>query len=193
MTTINAFNRIITFTQSASKKEFQKYLIGILAGTAILAFGLSYYIYSSSAALKDQLKGLGKTTDSITRLLAKSKQLNIEEEKIKDILDANPNFKINTYFEEFYTKHKLKPEPGWKPDESEKVIEGAQEGARYQEVTLQATFKDETMEKLVTILQDIEKEPIVYLKGLEITAEKSKINFELTLATKQYKKEVEED
>lgn len=176
--------------QRLSKKEFQQYCIAVLGGVAILALGASYYIYSASSTEVKKITQLNNTANKISSIIAQNKQLNDEEERITALLDKYPDFSMNSYFERFYTKHNLNPEPNWKPEEGA-AIESSQEGISFQEITLQASFKNQTMEKLVQILQDIYKEEIIYLKALEITRENGKIGFDITLATKQYKKEAE--
>ena len=123
-----------------------------LIGTAILALGATYYIYSSSSSLIEQIKKLNNDTKKINQIISQSNQLQIEEQKIREILDKNPNFNMSTYFQRFYTKHNIKPEAGWKPEPAT-TIEGLQGDAKYQEVVLQAMFKKQTMQKLVTLLQ----------------------------------------
>lgn len=186
-------SELTKYFESLSKKQFRQYIAIALGGVALLALGTTYYIYLSSSSLVEQLNKINTTSNKINQIMAQNEELQKEEEKIRGILDNNPDFNMSTYFERFYTKHNIKPEPNWKPEEGA-VIESAQEGIRYQEVVLQAMFKKQTMQKLVTLLQDIYKEPIIYLKGLEIaSAENKTINFELTLATKQYKREVVEE
>jgi len=179
------------YIKSLTKQEFQQYLLGTIAGIAILAFGASYYVYSVSASLVQEIKKLNTQTNKIKLLIAQSKKLAKEEESIQEILAKKPDFTMNSFFEQFYTKHAIKPESNWKPEEGA-VIEGSRPGVKYQEIILRATFKNQTMKKLVEVLQDVYAKPIIYLKGLEITAEGQKINFELMLATKQAKKELGE-
>jgi hypothetical protein len=188
---MNKITQTLQFIQSLNKKEFQKYLLMTISSIAILALGTTYYVYHKSSNLTSQIRKLNLQTNKIAKLLSKNQFLETEEIKIQELLKSRPDFNMNTYFEQFYTKHNLKPEPNWKPEEGS-VIEGSQAGISYQEIVLKAVFKNQTMQTLVTVLQDIYKEPIVYLKELEITAEKSKINFELTLATKKYKTETKE-
>ena len=188
---MNKIAQALQFTQSLNKKEFQKYLLMTLAATTILALGATYYVYHKSSNLAAQIRKLNLQTNKISKLLSKNQFLESEETKIQELLSARPDFNMNTYFEQFYTKHNLKPEPNWKPEEGSGIA-GSRAGVSYQEIILKAVFKNQTMQTLVTVLQDIYKEPIVYLKELEIGAEKSKINFELTLATKKYKTETKE-
>lgn len=176
------------YIQSLSRKDFQKHLIIALSAIGLLSLGITYYVYHKTSSLTQQIKKLQTQATRIAQLVSKNDLLAREEQQIQELLESRPDFNMNTYFETFYTKHKIKPEPNWKPEEGT-VIEGSKPDVKYQEIILKATFKNQTMQKLVTILQDIYNEQIIYLKGLEINAEASKINFELTLATKQYKKE----
>ena len=94
-----------------------------------------------------------------------------KEERIKDLLAKNKDFNISIFFENLTNKHSITPEPNWKP-ETEK-IEGSDD---YEEIILQATFPNQTTEKLVAFLQDIYEEKMVYFKDLILTKEKSGIN-----------------
>ncbi|MBU1007930.1 hypothetical protein KKA53_02535 [Candidatus Dependentiae bacterium] len=189
----NQIAELTQYLQALSKKQLRQHITIAIAGVAVLAFSISYYIYYESSTLVAQLKKLNTTTNKIALITAQNEALQQEEIKIKAILNANPNFNMSTYFERFYTKHAIKPEPNWKPEEGA-IIESTQEGIKYQEILLQATFKNQTMQKLVTLLQDIYQEPIIYLKALEVSSSPNRtISFELTLATKQYKREVVEE
>jgi len=188
---IKKFSQAIQLIQSLTKQEFQQYLAVALASVGILSLGATYYVYHKSYSLRKDIQKLNTQTNKIEELIAKNVKLSQEEEIIRKILDENPDFNMFQYFEKFRTRHNIKPEPGWKPEDGEEII-GSEPGIKYKEVILRATFKNQTMEKLVSVLQDIYKEQIVYLKSLEIAAQDSKISFELELATKQYKKEAEE-
>ena len=185
-------SELIKFIQSLNKKEFQQYMLIALSTVALLALGFSYYTYSKSSSLADEIKKLNRQANRVTSILAKSDMLQQEEEKIRSLLEKNPDFSMKAYFEKFYTKHRIAPKPESRTSQGP-GIEGSEKGVKYQEIILQTTFKSQTMQKLVDMLVDIYNDPIVYLKGLEITgAENKKINFEMTLATKQYIKEEEE-
>jgi hypothetical protein len=183
-------NEAVNYIQKLSRKEFNKYLITTLACVAVLSLAMTYYIYSKSSALVEEIKKLNVQSRTVEKIFAQNKVLQNEEEMIKKLLKKDPNFNMRSFFEKFYTKHKIKPEPNWKPEDGD-IIPGTELGVKYQEVILRATFKGQTMQKLVTLLKEIYKDPIIYLKAIEINGEKNKINFELTLATKRYKKEEE--
>jgi len=188
---MDKINELTQYIQSLSKKEFQQYILGAIAAVALLALGTTYYIYHTSSSLSLEIKKLNTQKNKINQLIAQNSKLEKEEASIRALLDKNPDFTMLSYFETFYTKHNIKPEGNWKPEEGA-IIEGSEPGVKYQEIFIRAEFKNQTMEKLVTILNDIYNEQVIYLKNLEINAENSKINFELTLATKQYKKEIGE-
>ena len=188
---IKQIEQLTNYLQALSKKEFQQYLIVGLVSIGLLATGTTYYIYQKSSNLVTQLKQLNRNANNIARIVARHEKLQEREQNIITLLEKYPDFNINSYFERFYTKHKITPEPNWKPEEGAVII-GSQENVRFQEIVLQATFKNQTMQKLVELLQDLYKETIVYIKELEIRRENAKITIELTLATQQYKKEREE-
>lgn len=184
-------NQIANRIHAMDRKIFNQYLLITLAAITIPVMGISYYIYSASGDLTKQIKRLNTDANKIAALFAQNERLQKEEEKIQSLFKKHPTFTMSAFFERFYAKHNMRPEAGWKPEDGA-VIQGSQEGVTYQEVELRATFKNQTMQKLVTVLQDLYKDPIVYVKALDLAAEKGKINFELVLATKQYKKETEE-
>jgi len=183
--------QLTSYLQALSKKEFQQYLIVGLVSIGLLATGTTYYIYQKSSNLVTQLRQLNLDANKIARIVARHEKLQEREQNIRTLLEKYPDFNINSYFERFYTKHKITPEPNWKPEEGAVII-GSQENVKFQEIILQATFKNQTMQKLVELLQDLYKETIVYIKELEVRRENAKITIELTLATQQYKKEREE-
>lgn len=175
----------VQFIQALEKRDFQKYLIIVLLVVAFVALGGTYFIYQTTSGLTQEIKKLNTQSNKIAELIAKNTTLEQEEEKIQKLLQAEPDFNINSFFEKFYTKHNIRPESGWKPEEGIS-IEGTNKGTKFQEIKLKAIFKGQTMQKLVSILQDIYKEEKICLKNLEITRDDSKISFELTLATQQY-------
>jgi len=188
---MNKITELTSYVQNLSKKEFQQYVLGAVAAVAIVSLGTTYYVYNASSSLVQEIRRINMQTNKIKMLTAQNGKLVQEEDGIKKILEKDPEFSMSSYFEKFYTKHKIKPEQNWKPEERD-VIEGSEAGIRYQEIVLRAMFKKQTMEKLVTILQDIYAEERIYVKEVEIIAEGSQINFELMLATKEYKRELGE-
>ncbi len=92
-------------------------------------------------------------------------------------MEKNKDFSLNQYFETFYKAQAIKPEDGW--SSSTTIL-----NAQFDEVELPATFKGQTTQKLVSILQEIEKQEIVYVKDLKVRADKNKtIVFDIVLAT----------
>jgi len=106
-----------------------------------------------------------------------------EEERIKALLDDNKGFSIKTFFETLTLDQKLKPELGW--DTEVRSIEG---NDTFDEIILTATFKKQTTQSLVSLLNVLERSEIVYIKELDIKKEEKKtISFEIILATKKRK------
>jgi len=186
----NKITEMTQHLQGLSKKEFRNYLTGTLVGIGLLCTIITVSIYHKSSALRDQLKKLNKQAREVEKIVAQHRELREQEEKIKQMLIKHPDFNINTYFERFMATHKLKTDSDWTPRSGTR-IQGARKEDTYQEMILRASFKQQTMQKLVTILDALYKEPLVYVKELDIATEDGKIAFDITLATKLYKKATE--
>jgi len=181
-------DQIINFTQTLTHKELQKYIIIVISSVALICAASVYYVYHLSSNAVKKIETINSNANKVNSLLGKHETLKNKEEEVIAILDKNKDFKISTFFENFYKKHKVTPEPNWKPEDGTKV-EGSEEGTIFQEILLQATFKNQNMKTLVDMVQEIYKINIIYIKDLEISKEpKNKINFTITLATKQYSK-----
>ena len=179
--------RITQLVQTLNKKELQKYLIALLGCMLLIVGGISYYIYTTSSSLAHQLKQINTLSAQARYFIKQNDQMAEEMQYIRTLLDKNKGFNISTDFEEFCKTHNVTAEAGWKAEIEERI-----EGSDFEEVVLRATFKNQNMQTLVTLLSDVYKKEMVYLKGLEILNENKKITFELTLATKQYKTETQE-
>ncbi|MFH1831918.1 MAG: hypothetical protein ABH827_03900 [bacterium] len=160
-----------------SKKDFQRYLGIFLAGVGVIVIGIVYYIYSQNNELMMHFKKIEKLSDKALILRQQFEKIQTEEVRLADLLAQNKDFSLNSYFETFYKRQNIKPEDGWR--ESPNVI-----NSKFDEMELSATFKDQTTEKMVKILEEIDKTKIVYVKKVHIKTEKNKrITFDITLST----------
>jgi len=178
---------IAHYLQALTKKEFHQYLSVAVSVLIAIVIGTSYYIHNTSSSLKSHLERINTLSAKATQLIKQNDRMAQEIQYVRTLLNNNKTFNMSTDFEEFCKRNQVTPEAGWKAEVEEKI-----EGSDFEEVILRATFKNQTMQKLVELLQDIYKKEMVYLKGLEITNEGKKITLELTLATKQYKIGTEE-
>jgi len=179
---IQIINKIETFIQSLSKKEFQKYLTVSIGIIAVVLLGATYYIYNLNTQYNKNLGTTLKLARQATSIIAQHKHLQEKEEEIKELLEQNKNFNIIIFFENITNKHGITPEPNWKPETV--AIEGSD---AFEEVILQTTFPNMTTQKLITFISNIYEEKMVYFKELIITKQETGITCNVTLATKTYK------
>ena len=166
--------------QKLSKKDLDRYVIATVAGVGILLMAMIYYIYTTSSELVtriEQVKSLGQKSSVLTQ---KYEKIQEEEIRLQALLEKYKDFNIKIYFEQFCKEQGLVPDPTW--DTSVETVK-----EKFEEVTLPATFKGQTTQKLVKILEALQKNEIIYIKMLDIKTEKNSktISFDITLATKR--------
>ena len=179
---------IIDYIIKLKDKEFQQYMIAILAGITLICCGTIYVTYSRSKGHIITIKQLKKLEQKSYMILSDNQKIQLEEDRIQKLIEQNKEFSIKTYFEKFTREHNAAPEANW--DTTVNPIEG---NDKFDEVVLPATFKKQTTKTLVTLLDALDKNEIVYLKEVAITHEEGqKISFTLTIATKKPKRQIEE-
>ena len=180
-------NRITTYIINLSEKDFQKYFIVVISVITFSVAGSIYYIYSKSSKLVKEIKQVQQLSEKSTAILINNSQIQKEEDRIQELLSNNKDFSIKSYFEQFCREQHITPEPNW--ETTPNPIEGNE---KFEEVTLRASFKNETTKTLVTILDALDKNEIVYLTELKIKKDKDKIGFDIVIATKKLRHVVEE-
>jgi regulator of replication initiation timing len=172
---------LTNYIEKMSKKDFDKNLKLVIGLIFFLAIGLSYFFYTQNSDLITRIKDTDKLKIKIQNIITKYDKIKIEEDRLKKLLDEDPNFNIRKFFEEFYTQQGITPEPNW--DNEERL-----DFDKFEEIKISATFKNQTTQKLVSIIEELNKKGIVYLKGLKIENQgNSKITFYIDLATKKLK------
>jgi len=172
------------YLQNLNKRDFEKYLIISLIGIAIATGIFTYYLYSQSSSKISQLKKLEDLANKASIILSNNKKMQVEEERLKQLLEQEKEFSIKTFFEQFIGEQGITPEPGW--NATTQPLAGSD---KFDEVILSAIFKGQTTQKLVKVLDALDKKEIVYIKELKIKNEDNKkITAELAIATKKYKR-----
>ncbi len=170
--------------ESLSKKEFEKNLKLTILFIVIAAFSISFLFYSKNEDLIMQIKNTKTLSAKTFELIKTNEKMLIAEEKLQKLLEQEKDFDLNIYFEQLCKEQSIPPEPDWEP-----VIQELSGTNKFDEVTLKATFKDQTTENLVKILEEVGTKEIVYIKDLVIKKqENNKIMFDINLATKRLKK-----
>lgn len=178
-------NKVVAQIQEMDPKQLQKYMLIALGAIVCCVIGLIYYLNQYNNDLIIRIKQVRTLSEKAAKIIQENKHMVKEEQRLKELLEANKEFKMQGFFEQFCRDQSITPEAGW-DTRTEQVSE------KFDEVTLPATFKNQTTESLVTILDALEKKEIVYIKDLTIRTESpGKISFDITLATKKYKAFVE--
>lgn len=174
-------DKIVIFIKELDRKRFQQYTIIFLAGIGLVVGGVMYYFYQKSSVLIGDIQKIQKLSREATAIIEKNKKMVAEEYRLQKILERKKGFSIKGFFETFTQKNNITPETGW-DTQSREINE------KFGEIVLPASFRGYTMQKLVEVLTELDKEEIIYIKELTIrSAEDKKIDFDIAIATKQYK------
>ncbi len=171
------FTNFTNIIAHLAPKELKKYLLSLLFVIGLLITFIKYFIYTQSHTFVTHIKQLEKLDAKTSDMQEKYEMLLGEEERIQGLLNKNKDFNIKSFFEAFYKEQHITPEAGWDTD-----VRSINE--KFDEIALNATFKDQTTEKLVKILEEIEKKEILSTKSINIKSSKDKkISFDIVIAT----------
>ncbi|MCF7799579.1 hypothetical protein K9L05_01295 [Candidatus Babeliales bacterium] len=174
------------YIQNLNRKNFEKYLLIFLVFIILLAGISIYYIYNTSTNLVTDIKNLEKTSNDIVQIIDKNEKLDKKADELKKLLDKNENFNVRVFFEQFIKEQNLTPEPNWANTAFTLPVEG---NDKFDEVGLTATFKNQTTENLIKVIENLSKNQMIYIKDLIIkNQENKKIEVTMTLAAKKYRK-----
>lgn len=176
-------DKLVTLITSLDRRTFTIYLGAVLGCIAALSCALLYWLYSTRAAQIVAWNKLNDQVERVQRLAEKHDRISREEDRIQGMLEENKGFSIKTFFEKFCSEHGVTAESGW--DTEQRSLEG---NDSFDEVILNATFKNQTTQSLVTLVGSINNTEIVYIKNIEIKNDGNRsISFNLTIATKKRK------
>ena len=176
-------NRIQDFLRQLDHRTFKKYLIASITISALIMIIMAYYIYNKSSSLIKQISKVEQIAFEANQIEKKYQKTQTQKTHLLSLLEKETDFEIKSFFEAFCKERQLKVESNWKTTSS--TIEGNE---KIEEVSLKASFKGQTTEKLIKILQDLDEKEIVYIKNIKIDKSTNKIiNFDLTIATFKYK------
>lgn len=171
--------------QALSLKQLHHYLAAILCTILVAVLGVSYFIYSKSDELVKKIKKLETLANKSAHVLSEYQRLVAEQDRLKELFTQDQRFDIKIFFEDFCKEQSISAVKGWST--ASKDISPS-----IAEVTLNASFKGLTMDKLVKVLDALQKKEIIYVKDLVIRSEGSKqISCDIKLATMSYKQKQE--
>lgn len=189
---LKQINDLISYVESLSKKQFERLFIIAVASLIFLISLISFFIYRTSSKILVEINNLQNLTKKAATVKQKYLEIQQERNRVLDLLEKEKDFEIKSFFEKFCMDHKLKPESDWATPTN--AIEG---NDMLEEISLRAIFRNQTMESLLKFLEDLSKNPMVYVKNLRISKEtssgaKKTISFEITIATLKSRAGIEE-
>ncbi len=182
---MEALNKIVAYIETLDRRHFRLHVLGFFAGVILITSSLLYYLQSNKNSLILRLRALNNLAVKGCHIIANNNSLTKDEQRLKQLLDQKRGFSIQAFFEQFCRDQSLAAEPGWatRPEHVSDIFD---------EMILSASFKELTSDKLVKLLDALNKEEIVYLKELQIKkSANKKIAVSMTIATKCYKSSLE--
>ena len=169
-----------TFISKTDSKTFFYYIIGYLAGCALLFTLIIFYYYSSLGTLQKKIKSINASREEVLAILEKYSLVQQQRLMVEETLAKDTDFKIAGYFLKLLTKLNIKD----KEVAEETTTTDLEENYRKSE--LNAKFEDMTMKELTELLQEIEQNSRVATNRIDITKSKKKpktIEVSLTIST----------
>lgn len=178
---MEALVKLIMFIQQLEKKDFNRY-IGITLGSVILLTAtIMYSVHCKCQDLIDNMKRTEILAQKVSTILTTYEKMKAEENRYQNLIEKNKDFTLSASFEQLCREQNINPEPGW-VSRNESINE------KFDELSLPATFKGITTEKLVAFLDALDKKELIYVKEIKIKNDGSKqITCEITIATNKYK------
>ena len=173
---------IQNYIENLEQKKFYIYT-GIGLGIIALGMlGIIFYHKHTIATIKRDIKRLQQQRVQARELLETHERIKVQQQAVNDLLEKDKSFRILDYFNNLVSALGLKASM----EEPALTTNPLEASADYIEVTLTARFKNMTMQQLVELLAEVESNPRIYTKELEITQSSGAIlNAALIIATLQ--------
>lgn len=172
---------LVAHFYTLSSNELKKQILIIIATTAFIAGCSIWYVSRRSSELVSEIFALHKISNEADNLVVSYEKIKVEEERVNKMLEDNKDFNVKTFFEKLSQDQQLSVEGSW---EAETVpISGSD---AFEETRLPIAIKGQTIEKVVKLLNALEKEPMIEIKEVTMRHEGEALTLLLTLATKKH-------
>jgi hypothetical protein len=169
---------IQSFIESLEERDFYKYLALVLTTIIGLILLIFFMYYRATNTINNRITTINDLRDNVQQILTAAKKVKKQREQIDTILAQDENFRLGAYFDKTLTSLRL--------SEKRQAVDYSHidHTGTYRENILKAKLTDMTMKDLCELLDDIEKNPRVYSKELDITkSRKGNLDINLTIAT----------
>jgi len=166
------------FIRGLDKKEFVLYAGAYIGVCLFIVVGIIVrHVYLVQDAT-EKIKQVNNARKSVQKILTDFTTVEQQRSKVESLLKKDKSFRIQKFFQD--VAHKATVFSHAKEKFSKQNMEQG-----YAEESLSIHLTQITTKQLCTLLQDIENEPRVYIKFVDITKKDAtkKINVEMTIAT----------
>ncbi len=177
------FEKLATYIEELEEKKFKLYLGIFLASIVVISGGIVFRYYRQVHYLQEEIDDINDLRKQALRILDKAQEVQLQRKEVDTMLEKDKDFKIGGYLTTLLTDLNL----------TQKVtIETTAQFDRdedYRESVLNAKFAGINMKELTKLLNEIEQNPRIYTKELEITKSKTveAIDGRIVIATLQKK------
>lgn len=171
------FTTLYNFLNTIDRTQFNRFLL-IGLGTILLASsGIVVQYYRSTSALKKRIGRLNQYREQTQDILQRAHDVDAQRASVNELLAEDIDFKIGGYFNELINRLNL--------GNKKKGIDTLQTIERddnYLEQNVTAKFVEMNMKDLTTLLAELENNPRIFVRELEIKrSEKISGTIEVTL------------
>jgi hypothetical protein len=186
---IDILKPIEMWISKLSKKELQRYILIYLATIITLTGLLIYWQYNQAIALKKKILYTNTQRHEACEILTQDEEVQKQKNIVDKTLKERKKFTLQHYFEHTISKLGLQNNLK-KHDPFVSNLEHLRSQG-YSEVRVEASLVSLNTKQLVELLDEIERNTIIYIKYLEITksGKAPAIDVLLTIATLQLDKD----
>jgi hypothetical protein len=170
------FETLRTTISQIEPKKFVYFLLIGIGLTLSLAGGLVFQYYRSIGTLKKRLGRINQYREQAHDILERAQDVIMQRHEVDALLAEDTDFKIGGYFKDILNKLQLTQK------EKMETTQTVEREDNYLEQSLNAKFVDINMKELTTLLAEIEGNPRIYTRELEIKrSEKTPGTIDVTL------------
>jgi hypothetical protein len=171
------FIPVYDFLTRLDRRQFIRYMLISLGIIGALSIGIVIQLYRSTTSFKKRIGRLNQYREQTQEILQRAHDVATQRAAVNELLAEDVDFKIGGYFNELVASLNL--------TNKKKGIDTLQTIERtdnYLEQNVTAKFVDMNMKELTTLLVELENNPRIFVRELEIKrAEKTPGTIEVTL------------
>lgn len=171
------FIPIYNFVTNLDRTQFTRYMFIGLGAVLLISSGIVIQYYRSTSALKKRIVRLNQYRVQTQEILQRAHDVATQRNSVNELLAEDIDFKIGGYFNELVNSLNLTSKK-----KGIDTLQTIERDDNYLEQNVTAKFVDMNMKELATLLVELENNPRIFIRELEIKrAEKTPGTIEVTL------------